>query len=66
MFAGIYEIIEFGTEIILSPENPTWYFRGDTLDTQKDIILAVLGSFITMGGIAISQRNKSKKILRTT
>ena len=50
-FSAVYEIIEWITAVIVSPELGTAYLgtQGDEWDAQKDSGLALLGSMIAMG-----------------
>lgn len=49
-FSAIYEIIEWLTAVMVSPELGAAYLgtQGDEWDAQKDMALAILGAFITM------------------
>ena len=49
-FAGFYEIIEWGAAIAVDPEAGAAFLgsQGDIWDAQKDMLLAIIGSFGTL------------------
>lgn len=49
-FSAIYELMEWTTAIIVSPENAVAFIgmQGDIFDSQKDILLAATGAITTM------------------
>jgi len=49
-FSAIYELIEFGAVMIADPQAGLAFLgaQGDIWDAQKDILLATIGSIITM------------------
>ena len=49
-FAGFYEIVEWGVAVVVDPESGTAFLgtQGDIWDAQKDMFLAIVGSFVTL------------------
>lgn len=56
-FAAIYEIFEWIGAEIFGKEDPRRFlgFQGDIWDTQKDIVVAVIGSLIILGTIFLAE-----------
>lgn len=55
----VYELFEWGLTLVLSPHDAGEYNgqQGDLWDSQKDVTMAMLGSFITMGILWWRQRS---------
>jgi putative membrane protein len=49
-FAGFYEIIEWSAAVVVDPEAGEAFLgsQGDIWDAQKDMLLAIVGSFVTL------------------
>jgi len=49
-FAGFYELIEWGAAVVVDPEAGAAFLgsQGDIWDAQKDMFLAIIGSFGTL------------------
>lgn len=49
-FSAIYELIEYGAVMVFDPQTGLAFLgaQGDVWDAQKDILLATIGSIITM------------------
>jgi putative membrane protein len=57
-WSGLYEIVEFGTAVIVSPELGTAYLgtQGDVWDAQKDMAAALGGAALCMAATAALHR----------
>jgi putative membrane protein len=62
-FSAIYEIIEWLTAVTTNPQLGSAYLgtQGDEWDAQKDMLMAILGSLITMTVTAIVNWKYNKK-----
>ncbi|CAA6825904.1 MAG: Unknown protein [uncultured Sulfurovum sp.] len=49
-FAGFYEIVEWGAASVVDPEAGVAFLgtQGDIWDAQKDMLLAIVGSFVSL------------------
>lgn len=59
-FSALYELFEWGLTMVLSPNDADAYNgqQGDMWDAHKDIALAMLGSLVALGALAV--RSKAK------
>ncbi len=62
-FSGFYEVIEWIVAIVVDPEAGTAFLgtQGDIWDAQKDMALAIVGSFFVL--CVVWFRNKTKVML---
>jgi len=58
-FSAIYEILEAGMAMILTPERGEEFvgMQGDMWDSQEDMLMAGLGSIVAMIAIAVIRRH---------
>ena len=64
-FSTIYEILEWATAQIVSPETAMAFLgtQGDVFDAQKDSALAMIGALIAAGmTVALNRRRKRNRI----
>ena len=57
-FSAIYEILEAGAAMVLTPERGEEFvgMQGDMWDSQEDMLMAGLGSAVAMIAIALFRR----------
>jgi putative membrane protein len=62
-FSAIYEILEAGMAMILSPQRGEEFvgMQGDMWDSQEDMLMAGLGSLVAMIAIALVRRSIERR-----